>query len=165
MARGNFGGQSSLKDGLICPFGPVYRTSSEAIGSAVRLTKNFRSHLEEAIEHGLDPADARRAFGSLVRHREESRDFRLVVWLDSLRADLIFGWRQLTKRRATSAAAVLSLALAIGSCTSAFRLVDACCFAQCRSRMRTACTLWHCAEQVPMAHSESVTAMNIRNSF
>ena len=29
------------------------------------------------------------------------------------------------KRKATSAAAVLSLALAIGACTSAFRLIDA----------------------------------------
>jgi predicted permease len=50
---------------------------------------------------------------------------RIVVWLDSLRADAVFGWRQLNKRRVTSAAAILSLALAIGSCTSAFRIVDA----------------------------------------
>ncbi len=48
-----------------------------------------------------------------------------AVWIDSLRADLVFGWRQLVKRPATSAAAVLSLALAIGSCTSVFRLMDA----------------------------------------
>ncbi len=48
-----------------------------------------------------------------------------VVWLDSLRADLIFGWRQLRKKPATSMAAILSLGLAIGSCTSVFRLIDA----------------------------------------
>src|ERR1700676_211503 len=46
-------------------------------------------------------------------------------WLDSLRADGVFGWRQLRKKKVTSAAAVLSLALAIGACTSAFRLIDA----------------------------------------
>jgi predicted permease len=46
-------------------------------------------------------------------------------WLDSLRADAVFGWRQLVKRKVTSAAAILSLALAIGACTSAFRLIDA----------------------------------------
>ena len=77
------------------------------------------------MEQGRDPAEARRAFGSPLRRREESRDIRLVAWLDSLRADAVFGWRQLKKRKVTSAAAILSLALAIGACTSAFRLIDA----------------------------------------
>ncbi len=45
--------------------------------------------------------------------------------LDSLRSDVAFGWRQLRKRKVTSAAAILSLALATGACTSAFRLIDA----------------------------------------
>ena len=45
--------------------------------------------------------------------------------LDSLRADIVFGWRQLNKRKITSAAAILSLGLAIGASTAAFRLVDA----------------------------------------
>jgi predicted permease len=48
-----------------------------------------------------------------------------MAWLDSLRADAVFGWRQLKKKKVTSAAAILSLALAIGACTSAFRLIDA----------------------------------------
>ncbi len=43
----------------------------------------------------------------------------------SMRADLVFGWRQLWKKKTTSAAAILSLALAIGACTSAFRIIDA----------------------------------------
>src|ERR1700676_4496722 len=89
------------------------------------LDEELRSHLAEAIEQGRDPAEARRAFGSALRQREESRDVRLIPWLDSLRADAVFGWRQLRKRKGTSAAAILSLALAIGSCTSAFRLIDA----------------------------------------
>src|SRR4051794_12931009 len=45
--------------------------------------------------------------------------------LDSVRADAVFGWRQLRKKPVTSAAAILSLALAMGACTSAFRLIDA----------------------------------------
>src|SRR5436190_1765807 len=40
-------------------------------------------------------------------------------------ADEDFGWRKILKRKVTSAAAVLSLALAIGSCDAAFRLLDA----------------------------------------
>src|SRR5580693_888374 len=89
------------------------------------IDEELRSHLDEAIDRGRDPAEARRAFGPALQHREESRDIRIIPWLDSLRADAVFGWRQIMKRKATSAAAILSLALAIGSCTSAFRLIDA----------------------------------------
>src|SRR5882724_9423537 len=89
------------------------------------IDEELESHIQEAIEQGRDPVEARRAFGSALRHREGSRDARLVVWLESLRADAIFGWRQLGKTKVTSAAAILSLALAIGACISAFRLIDA----------------------------------------
>src|SRR5205807_532703 len=44
---------------------------------------------------------------------------------DHLRADAVFGWRQLRKNKVTSAAAILSLGLAIGASTAAFRLIDA----------------------------------------
>src|SRR5580658_605986 len=89
------------------------------------IDEEFQSHIDEAIEHGRDPVEARRALGPPLRLREQSRDVRLVAWLDSLRADAVFGWRQLMKKKATSAAAILSLALGIGACTSAFRLIDA----------------------------------------
>ncbi len=45
--------------------------------------------------------------------------------IDSLWADAVVGFRRLRKSKITSGAAVLSLALAIGACTSAFRLIDA----------------------------------------
>jgi predicted permease len=89
------------------------------------LDEELESHIETAIEHGRDPADARRAFGSTLRHRELSRDLRLIPWLESIRADAFFGLRRLHKAKTTSAAAILSLALAVGACTSAFRLIDA----------------------------------------
>jgi putative ABC transport system permease protein len=85
----------------------------------------LQSHIQEAIEKGRDPEEARRAFGSIIQQRERSRDMKIVPWLDSLRADAVFGWRQLKKNKVTSAAAILSLALAIGACSSAFRLIDA----------------------------------------
>jgi predicted permease len=94
-----------------------------------RLTRDideeFASHLADAVAQGRDPAEARRAFGSPLRQREESRDIRLLPWLDSLRADAVFGSRQLLKKKAASAVAILSLAVAIGSCAGAFRLLDA----------------------------------------
>ena len=89
------------------------------------IDEEIQAHIREAIEQGRDAAEARRAFGSALLRREESRDIRLVAWFESLRADAVFGWRQILKKKATSAAAVLSLALAIGACTAAFRLIDA----------------------------------------
>ena len=89
------------------------------------IDEEFADHIEEAIAAGNDPAEVRRSFGSQLRLREQSHDARIIAWLDCLRADLVFGWRQLMKRKVTTAAAVLSLALAIGACTSAFRLIDA----------------------------------------
>ena len=85
----------------------------------------LQSHIDEAIAQGREPGEASRSLGSPLRLREASRDVRLFSLLDSLRADTVFGWRQIRKRKTTSAAAILSLALAIGACTSAFRLIDA----------------------------------------
>jgi predicted permease len=87
--------------------------------------EEMADHLVEAIEHGRSEAEARRSLGAALQHREHSRDLKLLPWLDSLASDLIFGWRQLRKHPSASAAAILSLALAIGASTSAFRLVDA----------------------------------------
>jgi predicted permease len=89
------------------------------------IDEELQSHIQEAIEQGRDPVEARKAFGPALRLRDESHDIRVFAWLDSLRADAIFGWRQLMKNKVTSAAAILSLALGIGACTSAFRLIDA----------------------------------------
>ena len=89
------------------------------------IDEELESHIVEAVSQGRDPNEARRTFGSTFRHREASRDARLITWLDCLRADAIFGLRQLRKNKITSAAAILSLALAMGLAVSGFRLLDA----------------------------------------
>src|SRR5262249_41774447 len=89
------------------------------------IDEELQSHLQEAIESGRDPAEAHRALGNTLRFREQALNFRILPWLDSLKMDAIFGWRQVRKNKITSTAAVLSLALGIGACTSAFRLIDA----------------------------------------
>ncbi len=103
----------------------------------------LQSHIEEAIASGRDPREARRAFGSALHAREASHSIRAVEWLVSLLADLRFGWRQLCRNKVTSAAAVLSLALGIGSCVAAFRLIDA--------------LLWR---PLPIAHSSSLYVLS-----
>jgi predicted permease len=89
------------------------------------IEEELQSHMEEAIASGRAPSEARRAFGSALRAREASHRIRAAQGLESLLADVRFGWRQLCRNRVTSAAAVLSLALGIGSCFAAFRLIDA----------------------------------------
>src|SRR5579859_4475242 len=89
------------------------------------LDEEFEAHMDEALAAGRDPEEVRRAFGSMLRQREASRRVRVDGWVDGLRADVIFGLRQLRRNKVTSATAVLSLALAMGACVSAFRLIDA----------------------------------------
>jgi predicted permease len=84
--------------------------------------------IEQLVESGLSPEEASKAAMKrlgLERQKEQCRDARACHWLDVLWADVVFGWRQLFKHKVTSGAAVLSLALAVGACTAAFRLIDA----------------------------------------
>jgi predicted permease len=103
------------------------RISNAANGERLNreIEEELQSHVEEAISSGRDPAEARRAFGSVLRARETSHGVRAAGWLESLLADVRFGWRQLCRNKVASAAAVFSLALGIGSCVAAFRLIDA----------------------------------------
>jgi putative ABC transport system permease protein len=97
------------------------------------LDAELDAHLDLAINQnlrsGMSPEEARRQamlqLGGLEQTKERIRDQHILPWLDSLRADAVFGYRQLAKNKITSLAAILSLALAIGSCTAAFRLIDA----------------------------------------
>ena len=97
------------------------------------LTTELHAHLALAIEEnlraGMTPEAARRQallqLGGLEQTKQAVHDQQILPWLDSLRRDALFGFRQLAKNKITTAAAILSLALAIGACTSAFRLIDA----------------------------------------
>jgi predicted permease len=89
------------------------------------IEEELQSHIDEAIASGRDPKEALRAFGSALHAREASHAIRAAGWLESVISDTKFGWRQLWRNKITSLAAVLSLALGIGSCVAAFRLIDA----------------------------------------
>ena len=72
------------------------------------IEEEFESHIEEAIASGRDPGEARRAFGSAPHAREASHGIRAAGWLESMLADVRFGWRQLGRSKVASASAVLS---------------------------------------------------------
>jgi predicted permease len=69
--------------------------------------------------------EAARRFGRRLQVREASRDARLMPRLESIVRDIRLGLRLLRKDAVVSAAAVVSLGLAIGACTAAFSLIDA----------------------------------------
>ena len=84
------------------------------------LEQELRLHLELAAEDGN-----RIQAGGISQAMDALRDQRGLPWLDALRADVTFGWRQLNRDRGATLAAILSLGLAIGAMSGAFRLVDA----------------------------------------
>src|SRR5256885_220287 len=103
------------------------RMSNAVFGERLNreIDEELQSHSEEPIAGGRAREEAHRAFGCALRTGEASHSIRVVGWLESLVSDISFGWRQLCRNKVTSGAAVLSLALGIGSCVAAFRLIDA----------------------------------------
>ena len=90
----------------------------------------------ELIERGVDPEEAR----VLARMRLENGRVEAVLtqlgrqrnqswarrdWIDELRQDLRFAWRQCRTRRGFALAAVLTLGLGIGATTAIFSVVHA----------------------------------------
>jgi predicted permease len=97
------------------------------------MDRELAAHLllleDEMMRKGATPEEARRLarikLGGVEQVRIMHREERGLPLVESLAADVRFGWRQLMKHKVTTAAAVLSLGLAMGSCVAAFRLVNA----------------------------------------
>jgi len=90
---------------------------------------HIESRIADLVADGMAPdaakITARRQFGNRLQVREKSRDVKLLPSLDSLGRDLRLGARMLRKNSLVTAAAILSLSMALGACVAAFSLVDA----------------------------------------
>ena len=128
------------------------------------IDEEIQSHIDEAIECGRDPAEVRRAFDSAIRTRQGSRDIKLAAWVDSLRDDLVFGWRQIRQNKTTSVAAILSLGLSIGACTAAFASSMRFCSGHSRCRTPGAYISSRANSGLVMASAIPATASLIRVS-
>ena len=97
------------------------------------LAEEMRDHLERRAaqlrDQGMDGAEARRQaalmFGNRTQIRERSHDIRLWSGLEITLQDLRYAWRGLRRSPAMAATAILSLALAIGSNTAIYSILDA----------------------------------------
>ena len=69
--------------------------------------------------------EAHQRFGNKLLLRESSREVELLARLESIAQDIGFGLRLFRNNAVVTAAALLSLALAIGACAAAFSLIDA----------------------------------------
>jgi len=96
------------------------------------LDDELRFHIEREVEKhvrlGMSREDAiRRArltFGGMERIKDDTRDARGIMTIDSLRQDLRYAWRGVAAKPGFTAAIVITLGLGIGANTAMFGIVD-----------------------------------------
>src|SRR5437868_2960874 len=96
------------------------------------LDDELRFHLAREAERyeqlGYSRAEAERrarlAFGGVDRAKEESRDGRGTIWLDTVMQDLRYAMRGLRRTPLFAAGVVLTLALGIGANAAMFGIID-----------------------------------------
>jgi predicted permease len=89
------------------------------------MREELEAHVAMRAEHdGRGEASARRRLGNVLHTREQMRRVWIAQWWDALRQDAHYTWRSWRRRPAFAVAAVLVLALGLGSSTALFAALD-----------------------------------------
>jgi len=94
---------------------------------SAEIESHVAMHVDDGIRAGLAPDEARRRallqLGGIEQARQTYRERARLPWLDDLLRDLLYGLRALTRQKASTAVAVLTLAIGIGASTAIFSAV------------------------------------------
>jgi len=95
---------------------------------ADEMESHLQMHTEDNLRAGMTAEEARRQalikLGGIEQTKENYRDRRGVLWLETLLHDVRFGWRMLAKSPGVTFVIVVTLALGIGANTAIFGIVN-----------------------------------------